>query len=248
MNETIFSRRESMETPRPSQETWLSGVFETGGTLSFAISRNPKRPSYAVHPYISIFTSPKRVAALEDMFGGYINTAKQNSWKWEIKGSKAIELMEQMEPSSPSRKNAIETAKKIVEESSMEKRIKIVRNFRENGHRSSLVSQNQYKELLANPDFTAGVFDAIGTIDTAPYAPLRTQFESRNKALIDSLNKKFGGSISTRVKPGTRVTLKETSWVTVNPSYELTLAKEDSKNLLQLIAPHLRFNKLSRRI
>ncbi|MBI2031576.1 MAG: hypothetical protein HYT08_03075 [Candidatus Levybacteria bacterium] len=223
---------------------WLSGIFETGGSIGFSIETWPNRPNYeSAYPYLSRNDSHDRTTVLKDLFGGRSQIQKINSWRWELKGPNAIETALSMDLFSPSRRSVIEMFREFDREDLMSKKVKLTKEFRQNGIRRNPVCEDEYFRLLQYPAFTAGIFDAIGTVDNAPYAPLRTQFESTNQPLLNAMRERFGGSTYIRVKPGTQVRLREAKWVTVNPSLELTLAAEKSQELLELISSHLQMNR-----
>lgn len=232
------------ETVRISQMAWLSGIFETGGSMGFSIETWPNRQGYeSTYPYISINTSPKKVKVLESLFGGRHQPQKENSWKWELKGPKAIGVSSLMEPLSPSRKTVIGVFRALEKETFMNQKVEIAKKWKQTGIRKDDVTADDYLKLLQIPAFTAGIFDAIGNIRSTPSAPLRTQIDSTNEPLIKALTQKFGGSVSTRVKPGTPVSLPEARWITKNHSFELILGIRNSLELLQLITPHVRMMK-----
>ena len=245
MNKTERSKQENAGAKEISSSTlvpWLSGLFETGGTISATISAD-SNSRLRVIPAIYIQTSEEKARILGELLGGYHVPREEGSRRWMIANSVAINLAKQMEPFSPSRKKAIELFRNLENANTVNQKAQLVRTFRENGRRRIDVPEEQYRYHLENDIFTAGIFDGIGTIDNAPYAPLRVQFESTNKPLVDALKSKYGGSITLRVEPGTVVSLKEKTWTTINPSYELTLAYEDSKKLLDTIAPYVQLKR-----
>lgn len=249
--------KEPREANIGSHASWLGGVFESGGSIYFDVhnlTREEKKYHYA-YPTLRIGNNDQRKGEmLKDFFGGSVTKTKdKNSWHWGIKGTKASKLLFAMEEYSPSRRRIIEAVDEWTNTSSPQERVEIAKQFTE-GHDINPVTVEDYKRLVDDPKFVAGVIDNRGAVYHREagfsadksyghvYPELRVQ--TQNRALLKALIERFGGTIIQIAQAGsTRKSYGQDKIVQSDILY-WGLGARDLQNLLPIIRPHLIYGNI----
>lgn len=230
-----------------SQAPWLAGTFETGGSMSIALSRRPQNgagenQTKNVVPFLSRNGKKNALDYLKDLFGGRVRHQKGMSWQWELAGTPALLLARQMKPYSPSRQTAIRAFEDTELAASYYDKKQIADNLKENGLLDE-VTVDQYRELVRNPAFLAGVFDTRGHVYKIEKSGYLVYFYSSNRPLMEALELATGATIDINCEAGTEVTVRDRVFVTERDSLKLPLTTSQTQMLLQRIEPHVQMKR-----
>lgn len=201
----IMVLQENSETDLASRSPFLGGLFEVSGNVTFDISSFIRRLSggeereyvysYPILSYSD--TREEKIQVLSRTFGGFtLREGKLNSYRWVVKGVKAVELALTIEPYSPSRNNTIVGFQNWMNAESFDEKLAIakeVRNQAEEGQNQ--VSLADYSDLVKLPSFMAGIIQARGSISYKKGLFKYLNISSTNTMLLDAIKGVYGGGI-----------------------------------------------------
>lgn len=182
-----------IEKPRTPEEIklasrkYLAGIFEAGG--SFTVNVYEGRIPCGLH-----FTDVSRgtIGAIQALYDGSEERLRDvRSRRWGITDSQKIAaIVEGIYEFAPSRKAQIESFIEMLGASGQEK-IAIGKSFPKERER---VAEGKYDELVNDPSFLAGVFDARGhTYFYENYGLHRINMQSKNISLMNAIQKAYQG-------------------------------------------------------
>lgn len=178
---------------------WLAGFFDVGGTLSFG----------GTHPQAQLGdNSEERLKKFKKIIGGSMSPpspSKENSeaWHWSLHGGKVLVVADAIRPYALSRDEFLDLAS-IWENLSTEEKIAWADDFvqEDRDMKRQVKDVQRYTSLIEDPEFLAGVLDNRGYFFLLTRSAQKRTIEraitvhSLNKALIESLKSRYGGTIS----------------------------------------------------
>lgn len=192
---------------------WFAGITEPGTSVTIGVTQYWDRQSQVTRlktlPALSVHTtSPQMLDRLYDTYGG-----ERKSRLWRKSGAVAAEIVAATLPYAVARRDHAAAMQLWLQATSVEEQIEIAREIQYTEWQQK-ANPEDYKELLENPPFVAGVLDSRAYIDTRRsknFHNLYIQTTSKNVALLHALQEKFGGRVritdeaSTKVDHGTVV-------------------------------------------
>lgn len=196
----------------PNLAPLLGGFFEPGGGLNLAVKRDCRRlasGSLVVYTYVDPFihyanNSPDNAQWLYNLFGGtIIKDHRASSWRWGVRGTKALEIARAIEPFAPSRREQIASWENLYATDDIEEKLKIVRDLKHSDFQyQARLSVDDYQELIANPKFLAGVYRSRGVQSELYHQgeenpwQVRLRIITSNQILLQTIQSSCGGAIS----------------------------------------------------
>jgi len=224
----------------------LAGMFEIAGGLRFIRRRvgKGKKEHRVASPIMRISdNNVQGIDRLQQLLGGRTELANEESKAWIIERSNAAELAIAMKPFAPSRRTIISAIKQWADFDELpEERIKIADSVA--GKYRDKVTAKNYAQLVKNPNFVAGVFDARGSISTTArdnIINLRIVIASQNKALLEALKSHYGfGFVTLAESAGTKKTIKGQPVTRKTDTWQWIIDNEGSNELLNKIGKYIR--------
>lgn len=203
-----FAEQQALELFSTPQETsaWFGGVLEAGAITGIGVSQyTDKRGTMRVktQPYIEIHsTNNQMLNRLHAVYGG---TRKPRFWNKG--GQVAAEIVATTDPFTVARQEHGLAMQNWLNAESIDEKVEIARDLK--GRRwQQKGSISSYMDLLASSAFVAGVLDSRAYIATRPsrhYHTLSIQLASKNIALLNALESRFGGRTRITEPAGTIV-------------------------------------------
>lgn len=245
-NNSIFTTKEGAEYPIYGMAAWAGGVVEVSGTLGFNIQK--KR---LVYPQLQITDSNlNNISKLKELAGGRVYPhSNGTSHSWVLGGKNIYRLTETIKGFAPSRALAID-AIQLVEQTDVHERLKIVQEYNSEREELPSVTEKDYYELVNNPQFTAGIIDAKGSISALEtwreeygYVTPQLSLFLQNLPLLNVLKDKYGGSVSQIISEGQDLNIEGRKTIAKSNRYVWTARKKSLENLLVDIGQYLQFGK-----
>ncbi|HSX19014.1 MAG TPA: hypothetical protein VLE91_02650 [Candidatus Saccharimonadales bacterium] len=253
--EIHIQNQEKREFDLVSCGPWLGGIYETGGNAEFSIGPHKASGKTYIysHPVLRVQdNNPDFVQKLKDLFGGSARPTG-NSWRWQVKGNKAIELAFLMEPYAPSKQGFIEALDQWRNTNDREERLEIARDFEQLG-KPDYGTTEDYDKLIEDPRFVAGIIDNRGALyykegglsdeNSYGYVWPELRVQTQNRTLLESLSRKFGGTIITMAEAGTTRKARGKDVVVKRDILYWGLGSKDTQSLLAIIQPYLLLGKI----
>lgn len=186
---------------------WLGGVFEIGGSVFFHILRKSYGAGIYCYPSlhyrddkearVSTITSSFRELLDPSVKLGYTKVKGKDHWRFQTTGSHVPPLVRSFAEYMPSRAIMVNAFQEW-EQVDMARRAEIGQSM--SGRTRSDVTVEQYRALLQNPNFLAGVIDCRGgwlphPSEERDYISPLWIITSTNKSLLDALQIEFGGNV-----------------------------------------------------
>lgn len=202
------------EIPQNFDPVWFGGLVEVAGSVIFTVGREyrQRRQYIKVTPIITMKDNDwGRIKKLEKHAGGiarHINPIESSPYQWAARGYYAVELARSVKPYAPSREEAFTAFENWANEDEPEQREEIARELQSIEGGRNEVSEYDYRQLVTQSNFVAGVVDARGgfysnnvpyTGDNLPYHDWvipRLEMHSRNQPLLEALHGEWGGVVS----------------------------------------------------
>lgn len=175
---------------------YLAGIFEIAGGISIRPERKKDRPKYLNVRAKAYFNdnNEEKILSLEEKFGGMtIPLVKEHSWRWLAQGKNASNILRKLRPYAPYRRPQIDLFGEVCNDTTpITRKLEIADGF--SGYIHDLKdypNPSSYKELLADPNFLAGIYDGRG----ASYPGWKDdmlKFNSQNMGLMLALGNEFG--------------------------------------------------------
>lgn len=187
----------------------LAGMFEVGGTVNFIEWQDPQYEDHQyVYPAFTMNNGDVRTQAFKEIYGGSRARQSVNSWGWRKVGPEAFKLAVATEPFAPSRSAVIAAIRACEQLQSFEEKRALHKSF-EGRFMDLDLDKDKYTGLVELSAFVAGVCNARGALylsekwDTRgdyPYGIIHSKIDiaSKNHALLEALQRKFGGSVILR--------------------------------------------------
>lgn len=175
--------------------TWFAGTLEVGAIATIGVSQYRDQRGILrdkTQPYIEIHsTSQPMLDRLYAVYGGM-----RRSRFWNKGGQVAAEIVASTLPSTVARQEHALAMQNWLNAETIEEKIVIARDLQAQPAWQQRGDEEAYQDLLTNPTFVAGVLDCRAYIGLRPsknYHTLYIQITSKNLALLNSLESKFGG-------------------------------------------------------
>jgi len=206
---------------------YLAGALEVGGVYNFIKTASSYRP------HISITDNQEELQQIKDIYGGTVNKAPPNSWTWEIFDDEAIQLGKNIYMYTPSRRATVDAFDRFNNELVGATK-RIIVNAENKRDRFLKIDQEDYRELILDPYFIAGVIDNRGvftrTIKKSGNIYKRLALSSKNRALLEALQSVHGGSLSPALTTGKS---KKTVWTLFSDDVERLISKVENILILK---------------
>ena|SRR3989344_2058580 len=169
MTEALFTEKQiqNIGTNAPL----IGAIFDASGHMSIELGYTRKKLAsggvtrYSVVRAIMNYSDSRetKIYRLSTMFGGFVTPLPaSNSWRWEIRGQKALYISDASGDYLPSRQKEYRAFRALEGASDTAERIEIAKNWGSPEEEDTLPSIEDYLKLLLNPLFLTGVFEARG--------------------------------------------------------------------------------------
>lgn len=241
------SDKESLNNPE--FDLWLTGFFEVlEGNVRFSIQQKKDGREYA-YPIMQIVDSDKiKLTKIQSILGGTIQRQRE-VWSWMLYGERVVPYSEALFKNSLSRKEAL-TAIKNWESSTIAERVNIAQEFSQY-YSPTIISKDEYSDLVRNSDFLAGVIDSKAVFSFAEqnypnesyYVAPKMFLTSTNTGLVEALCEEYGGSIQ-YIEAGTEIEVRGIKSIRKTRSAKWQLNTNQIKNLISKTNGKLRIEEL----
>jgi len=216
----------------------LTGLLEVGGSLTFEPGKS------TIYTTIQIQDNDQtKIKAYMSKYKGGIRQ-RGESLVWQTNGQDAQKILYSIAPLTIRHsdrllryfhltRNLPKTPEAISEA------VTLLKEIQPSYPGASLI----YDELVQMDAFVAGVFDSRGTIFTSDKR-LKVDISSRNSALLYSLQNRFHGDVTLRVKAGEAGSIAGTDFTTKSDIYTFSLEYALARDFLKVV----RKNSFSSRI
>jgi len=199
----VFRTTEQQEQERRDRAAFLGGIFAAGGRMAFNFKNQTKshagierKYSYA-YPVITFAdANSKKIDKLKEMFGGRVKVKHKDekSFTWYLQSGNTVEFARALLGFCPNREEMI-MAFENWENVNVEEQLRVAKDFKN----TEVPKAEDYKNLVRNPQFLAGVLTARGGLSNAfrRGSPRETVlfFSSTNKQLAMALKQEYGAGI-----------------------------------------------------
>ena len=241
-SEVELAEKQSPEVFRHPHTTaaWFAGVLEVGATASFSITEHRAKNGTIYPktlPTVEIRTADEQMRQkLYDAYGG-TNRPRY----WSKAGRVAAEIIASTYPYAVARKEHAAAATMWLEAETVNEQIMIVQEIL--GSRwQQRGDEDEYRKLLENPAFVAGLLDSRGYIAIRTgngYHQLYIQTTSKNVHLLNSLEESFGGRVRVTEPENTDVDHGKVVFVTTADTYVWDALGPNAINVVTFAAPYL---------
>lgn len=243
-NEVLTGGAEFKEIPEDNAK-FLAGIFEMGAGMSIehkiatvAGASGVLRQKQQVQSQIYFTdTSEEKIKQMELMFGGKSRELKgTNSWRWSASGSEALHVLNSIQSFAPNRQEEIKAFQRLAEMNTLEDKIAISKAMSlYNNSPKSYPDPIEYKHLVQDPAFIAGVYESRGNVYVNNEEDTPLNMTSLNISLLTVLQEQYGGSVS----PVIRKEVGSKPDESIEIPFRYALGKGDRRKFLQVAYPYL---------
>lgn len=250
----IPANSESHESLQSYSPAWLAAIFEVASSIDFHTIRPMQKSGIRTYSYplLTITDSdPDKMQKFQGIVGGrvYVNI-KRGSNQWYIMGQPAVDIAIDMAPHAPSRTKIIEAFVNWENAGSMEEKVEIAQEMK--SHNRTDVKEEDYENLVRDPDFLAGVIDSRGSIFMSEHiSPRGTSYgwvnpqldiNSTNIALLKALRNEYDGHTHINYEKGETIEVSSREYVAKKTSARWGAGDEICNKLAQITEGRIKLN------
>lgn len=241
---SIVNATEKREHEIQQRASWIGGFFEIGGLINIYTETKHDKGGirrYAVPMMMVTDNNPTKLSKLKELLGGSIRakSGRDQSWNWILRYNNVLPVAQVIKPFTPSTVEII-TAMELCENASIDERVAIATELK-GSDRFGSVSNENYKDLVENPQFIAGVIDNRGYLrysNVSSELLRQVHIYSRNGVLLKAIQEKFGGVVRTDSK-GNQELIRGKEHTLKRDSFDFYINGQNARNLLDFASPFL---------